>query len=392
MKRSLFFLSILAFFFILVSCQNTEHNFHLRGELQNGAEQELYLFEVKAIEIEPLDTIRTDKHGHFRYDGYLESIRFLLLRTSKPEQIYLLAHPGDRITVSGDLQNLKASYKVEGSEDSRLVQKLNQRIEKTIFSLDSISRNYQEKLSEPGIDFEELRLKTRMDYEAISNSQREFTIDFIKNNTTSIASIMALYQQIESQSLLLSEEGDFRYYVLVDSVLGELYPEVDYVKTLRNNVSEMLEALDAQKRRTDPLSDGALAPEIELPNPEGKKVALSSLRGNYVLLDFWAAWCPPCRKENPHLVKVYDKYHDKGFTIYQVSLDRTREAWLKGIEDDKIGQWTHVSDLKFWNSSVVPAYQLQAIPASFLLDREGRIIARNLRGEELEQKLAEIFD
>jgi peroxiredoxin len=203
---------------------------------------------------------------------------------------------------------------------------------------------------------------------------------------------MALYQQIESQSLLLSEEGDFRYYVLVDSVLGELYPEVDYVKTLRNNVSEMLEALDAQKRRTDPLSDGALAPEIELPNPEGKKVALSSLRGNYVLLDFWAAWCPPCRKENPHLVKVYDKYHDKGFTIYQVSLDRTREAWLKGIEDDKIGQWTHVSDLKFWNSSVVPAYQLQAIPASFLLDREGRIIARNLRGEELEQKLAEIFD
>lgn len=392
MKRYRFFLSILAIIFILLSCQKKEQNFQLRGNLQNGAEQELYLFEVKSTEIEPLDTIKIDKQGHFQYDGFLESIRFLLLRTNKPEQIYLLAHPGDRITLTGDFQNLKASYQVEGSEDTRLVQKLNQRIEKTIFSLDSISSDYQEKLKEPGVDFEELRLKTRGEYETITNSQREFTINFIKNNTTSLSSLMALYQQIEAQSFLLSEEGDFQYYVLVDSVLGELYPEVDYVKTFRSNVSEMLEAMEVQKRRTDPLPDGTLAPDIELPNPEGKKVALSSLRGNYVLLDFWAAWCGPCRKENPHLVDVYNKYHEKGFTIYQVSLDRTREAWLKGIEDDKIGKWTQVSDLKFWNSSVVPVYQIQAIPASFLLDREGRIIARNLRGAELEQKLSEIFD
>ena len=392
MKRYRFFLSILAIIFILLSCQKKEQNFQLRGNLQNGAEQELYLFEVKSTEIEPLDTIKIDKQGHFQYDGFLESIRFLLLRTNKPEQIYLLAHPGDRITLTGDFQNLKASYQVEGSEDTRLVQKLNQRIEKTIFSLDSISSDYQEKLKEPGVDFEELRLKTRKEYETITNSQREFTINFIKNNTTSLSSLMALYQQIEAQSFLLSEEGDFQYYVLVDSVLGELYPEVDYVKTFRSNVSEMLEAMEVQKRRTDPLPDGTLAPDIELPNPEGKKVALSSLRGNYVLLDFWAAWCGPCRKENPHLVDVYNKYHEKGFTIYQVSLDRTREAWLKGIEDDKIGKWTQVSDLKFWNSSVVPVYQIQAIPASFLLDREGRIIARNLRGAELEQKLSEIFD
>ncbi len=138
-------------------------------------------------------------------------------------------------------------------------------------------------------------------------------------------------------------------------------------------------------------SIGAIAPDIDLPNPEGDNVKLSSTRGNYVLIDFWAAWCRPCRMENPNLVKAYKKYKDEGFTIYSISLDDNKEDWTKAIEADKMGDWIHVSDLKGWKSAAGQAYGVSAIPANFLIDPNGKIIAKDLRGKALEEKLSKIF-
>jgi len=134
--------------------------------------------------------------------------------------------------------------------------------------------------------------------------------------------------------------------------------------------------------------------DFTLNTPEGEPLALSTIvaNGGYVLVDFWAAWCAPCRQENPNLVKAYDLYHNKGFQIYQVSLDKTSEDWIKGIQDDRLEKWIHVSDIKYWNSIVVPLYKIESIPTNFLLDREGKIIASNLRGEQLQIKLAELFN
>ncbi|NMB52377.1 MAG: TlpA family protein disulfide reductase, partial [Bacteroidales bacterium] len=132
--------------------------------------------------------------------------------------------------------------------------------------------------------------------------------------------------------------------------------------------------------------------DIALPDPQGDTIRLSSTRGKIVLLDFWASWCNPCRKENPNLVKAYNTYHNNGFEIYQVSLDKAKESWVQGIRQDKLEKWIHVSDVKYWNSVVVPLYNIEVIPTNYLLDREGRIIASNLRGENLNKKLAEIFN
>ncbi|MFD2572511.1 redoxin domain-containing protein [Spirosoma soli] len=135
---------------------------------------------------------------------------------------------------------------------------------------------------------------------------------------------------------------------------------------------------------------GSQAPEISLNDTTGTPVPLSSLRGKYVLVDFWASWCGPCRMENPNVVRMYNKYKDKGFAIYSVSLDQTKGNWTKAIRNDNL-TWTHVSDLKYWQSAAAQQYGVQAIPATFLLDKEGKIIAKNLRGEALEQKLEEIL-
>jgi peroxiredoxin len=135
---------------------------------------------------------------------------------------------------------------------------------------------------------------------------------------------------------------------------------------------------------------GQVAPEIALANPDGQIVKLSSLRGKYVLIDFWAKWCGPCRKENPNVVKAYHRFKEKGFEVYSVSLDKNKADWLQAIQEDGL-VWTHVSDLKYFDCQAAHDYNINAIPFSILLDKDGVILAKNLRGSALEQKLEQVL-
>ncbi len=136
---------------------------------------------------------------------------------------------------------------------------------------------------------------------------------------------------------------------------------------------------------------GAVAQDISLPNPDGKTVKLSDLKGKVVLIDFWASWCRPCRKENPHVVEAYKKYKSKGFEVFSVSLDKDKARWIKAIEQDGLIWDSHVSDLKYWSSAPAQAYGVKSIPATFLIGKDGKIIAKNLRGASLEAKIKEVL-
>ena len=213
------------------------------------------------------------------------------------------------------------------------------------------------------------------------DDMNSYTKSYIDKNLTSLVSLIALYQQVAPNVYVLSPAKDYKYYIKVDSALSLLYSDYEPVKTLHEQVQQLIAGVDATNAKTDLAGSGAEAPEIIMPTPEGDTIKLSSTRGSVVLLDFWASWCAPCRQENPNLVKAYNQYHKRGFQIYQVSLDKTREAWVKGIEDDQLGKWIHVSDIQYWNSKAVKLYKIESIPSNFLLDKEGRIIATNLRGD-----------
>ena len=166
-----------------------------------------------------------------------------------------------------------------------------------------------------------------------------------------------------------------------------------YVEKLDQKLMETQTIIDLKDRiqKLQKVAVGEKAPDFTLNDPEGNPVSLSDVVGpELLLLDFWAAWCGPCRQENPNVVAVYNEYHDKGFDVLGISLDRDKNDWLKAIEDDSL-TWTHVSDLKFWENKAAQLYAVNAIPMNFLLDAEGVIIATNVRGETLWEKVAEIL-
>ncbi len=170
------------------------------------------------------------------------------------------------------------------------------------------------------------------------------------------------------------------------ALLEEIGERFRKVKPNHPQVKPFLENL----KRLKGVSIGSDAPEIALPTPAGPIMRLSDLRGKYVLIDFWASWCGPCRRENPNVIKTYAAYKDKGFEIFGVSLDQDKSAWVNAIAKDQL-TWPHVSDLQYWNSVAAQAYQVSSIPMTFLLDPQGRVIAKGLRGDSLNQYLANLF-
>ncbi|WP_341837739.1 TlpA disulfide reductase family protein [Chitinophaga pollutisoli] len=208
----------------------------------------------------------------------------------------------------------------------------------------------------------------------INDDEEAILKKFAESHTKSAAGLEALKAMA----------GSVPDYATIQPMFAKLAPAVQSSPDGKA-YAEMLEKVKA-------VSIGAIAPDFTQNDPEGNPIALSSFRGKYVLIDFWASWCGPCRAENPHVVKAYNEYKDKNFTILGVSLDQptAKDKWLKAIADDGL-TWPQVSDLKFWKNEAAALYAVRAIPQNFLLDPQGKIIAKNLRGDALAAKLAEVI-
>lgn len=301
----------------------------------------------------------------------------------------MLFEPGDKINISAKFDSLNYPYSVSGSQGTQLMTEYNVRLQETIGRIRSLGDIYRENLGSPDL----VSLMDSLDSMAQNylNDLNIYTKNYIDENLTSLVSLVALYQQIAPGVYVLNPEDDLRYFIKVDSSMYSRYPDYEPVQALRQQVLELAEQYGYGESFSGEPAFNMEIPEIALPNPAGDTIRLSSTRGSVVLLDFWASWCKPCRDENPNLVEAYNRYQKNGFQIYQVSLDKSKDAWVKGIREDNLGRWIHVSDIKYWNSVVVPLFKINSIPYNLLLDREGKIIATNLRGNALHVKLAEVF-
>jgi thiol-disulfide isomerase/thioredoxin len=384
---------IVIFFLIAIgfSCSRDGSRTVIKGQLDHANGKYLHFQELTVKNDGVKDSILLDKSGDFKFVRKIQYPSFFLIWIGKEKPITLVALPGEKIKIEGQADSLFFNYKVSGSEDSKRAQIINIMYNRMQFKLDSLNRVFQQFLTNPNIA--QIRETLTNNYNRVIEEQHDFTIMFLNQNPTSVANIIALYQQTdpETNSYVLYKEDDFKYFDHIDSLLFRKYPKAPHILSFHTNVNGLRIQRQQLKMQRMLSAMGAKAPEIALPTPKGDTLRLSSLKGKYVLLDFWASWCSPCREENQNLVAIYNKYNSKGFEIFQVSLDKTKDAWVKAIRDDKL-TWMHVSDLKYWQSAPAKTYNVESIPTCFLLDKDGVIIARDLRGESLDDRLSAIFD
>lgn len=362
---------ILALILFLAGCNEPKTGgVKISGSLEQfSVDGFAYLEIVGENGIEPFDTLDIDENGSF--SNYVDIKEPAFYRVNfNGKQIISLILTGEEteVVINADGNSARGFSEVSGSYDTEHKRQM-----------DDLMQVYRTEIQ--GLQQFQREARANNDAQAFQSAQLQM-MDLAKRTEGELKQLIreaspSLAAFYGTQMIDANENVYF-----IDSIASQLQAEMPE----NFHVASLVSQVSTKKS----LSIGKEAPEIALQSPDGEVIKLSSLRGNYVLIDFWAAWCRPCRAENPNVVRLYNQYSNNNFEILGVSLDRTREKWLGAIDQDGL-PWLHVSDLKFWRSQAALDYQVGAIPATFLIDPDGVIIAKNLRGPSLAAKLKEIF-
>ncbi|MDX5345965.1 MAG: AhpC/TSA family protein [Hymenobacteraceae bacterium] len=346
-----------------------ENGYVVSGKINNMSGGKVFLDELGQGQFVSKDTAVIQQDGTFKLQGSVDQPKIYKLGFENRQDMILFVLDNKNIEFEADANNLSQTYQVKGSKDSEVLKELNQL---QIANSEKINKLNEQYMMAQQVGQEDSVKAIQNRFMASQEQIQQDLKSFVRQNPNSVVSAF-------TTAYLIDPESNFAFADSMATVFQKTLPESDYTKALATKVQKMRGA-----------SVGQTAPDIKLPNPEGKELALSDYRGKYVLVDFWASWCGPCRKENPNVVRMYNKYKDKGFEIFGVSLDQNKDKWVQAIANDKL-TWPHVSDLQGWQSSAAQLYNVTSIPQTVLVDKEGKIIAKGLRGEALEQKLASLL-
>jgi peroxiredoxin len=380
MKKTIYILAVTTLF---AACGNKEKgnsSFQLSGTLTNATKGDVVYFEELAPGAKVvLDSAVIDEKGNFAFTHASPSAGFYRVKASEQNFAMLVLDSTQKITITGDYKNLGNTYKTEGSEDTEMFLEFNKLGREIQQRTDSMQQAFQARVGTMKMDsvrMDSLNVVFGKVYNTMIDLYQERFAGLVTKCKSSLAVLAGIQQLNPTKYLALYKE--------VDIALTAKYPTSKYLLNLKKDIM----AFEMQSKKENSLAIGTLAPDFTLPTPEGKPLALSSFKGKVVLVDFWASWCGPCRKENPNVVAMYKKYHAKGFEIFGVSLDDNKEKWMKAVEADGL-IWNHVSDLRAWENAAAKLYGVTSIPFALLLDKEGKIVAKDLRGKELDAKIAE---
>ena len=363
--RKVFAILVLAL--AIVSCQSGKNEYSINGTIAGIETGKVYL--QKLVDGKPQSVDTADVvDGKFTFKGKMEMPDIRILRLNEQDYFAQLFLDNAKVKIQANKDSLR-NTKITGSPSQDIFQKYIDEMEKLNKDVMALQQKYQSSMSSGNSNEAE---KAKIEYQAMMDNNKVYTKNFVKENSTSVVSayiaLVQLANQIEAAEL--------------DSIASKFPAEIstsEYVVKIKEIVAE-------QKKT----AVGVEAPDFTMNDQNGNPVQLSSLRGQVVMIDFWASWCAPCRQENPNVVKLYEQYHSKGFEIIGVSLDRGKDEWLQAIKDDNL-KWVHVSDLQYWQNTVARQYGVNSIPQTYLLDKDGKIIAKGLRSEQLASKLAELF-
>ncbi|MCI0920210.1 TlpA disulfide reductase family protein [Sphingobacterium rhinopitheci] len=345
-----------------ISCSNKDL-ISISGEISNPGNVKVVAFYEGERK---LDSVFLSDQNKFKFERQATQPRLMTVQIGNNKYPIILT-PGEKLVFTADLQNDPEKYNVEGSELSTALQLFAQIKQRKDFLEDSLQNDFMKRIankSEPEIE------SMRAEYLA---KYRE-TMSYYTSQASAYAANQSNLAGFYAMSTLDPEVAETELINYADQIKDQF---VD-----NRAVIQFKEEVDKLRK----LAVGQPAPLFEAYTPDNKTVRLADYKGKYTLVDFWASWCVPCRKENPNLVRIYNEFKDKNFTILGVSLDNNPGSWMRAIEDDKL-PWTNISDLKAWTSNLIIDYRIKAIPSSVLVDPNGIIIAKNLRSAQLEEFL-----
>ena len=356
------------------------NNILINGKIEGAENLNYFLYYIGDQQPYILDSCKIIT-GQFSFKTTVPNEYNLLgLGSSTQNLMLLIGKKNDTISIEANQNELPSKYLVSGSEYSSIVQSYNEAKVELINQYQSIQK---ESMSSNNSN------KHQKELEKITSSFNILKNNFIEENKGTPVLVMALQ--------------DIRDYVnempqlkIIEEAINQYFPNTVFKQNIEQILSQIAmqqSQIEQQKQELSNagISIGKPAPDLDFPDINGNNISLSSLKGKIILLDFWASWCGPCRKENPFVVNLYNKYKTKGFEIYSLSLDNNKDKWINAIQQDGLIWKNHVSDLKGWQSAGAAKYMVRSIPQTFLIDKNGIIIDIGLRGEALETRLNELL-